>query len=148
LKSTRGGAAYVKELPGVLLDVNPTDAHPLRPLRRVDLQIAVQTEGVIIHGALILGGEVRVEIVLPVEQAVFGDLAVQGQAGEDGPLDGPLVGDGERPGHPGADRADVAVRLRRGAVHHRARAEHLGAGLQLRVDLQADHRLELHRSPP
>ncbi len=79
---------------------------------------------------------VRVEVVLAVKLAGDRGFAAEHEAGEGGEAEGLFVHDGERTGEAEADGADVRIGL--GAVLDRAGAEHLGAGLELNVNLEAD----------
>ena len=91
---------------------------------------------------LVVLGHVRVEVVLAVELALRRDLAVEHQAGEGDEFEGVLVHHGQRARQAEAGRAGVDVRAR--AELHGTAAEHLGAGFELDVDLQADGRQVFH----
>lgn len=144
-----GGGAGVgvgmHELAGVLLHVDPGD--PEGPAASSVLEGEVEAEGAgggdgeVELGDLVALGEVRVEVLLAVELGAEGDGAVEGEGDGEGGADEGGVEGGEGARVPEAHRADGGVR--RGAVGVRARAEGLGAGGQLHVGLDADHRLEL-----
>ena len=91
---------------------------------------------------LVVLGHVRVEVVLAVELALRRDLAVEHQAGEGGQFEGMRVHHRQSARQAEAGRAGVGVGAR--AELDGAPAEHLGAGLELDVDLQADGRQVFH----
>ena len=111
-----------------------------------DGQPARGAEGQVELGYLVPFGQVRVGIVLAIELAKGGDLAIQRHAREDGGLDGRLVDDRQDAGHAQANRAGVRVRWRRRIVR-RAAAEHLGCRDDLGVYFHPDNRLVGHGTP-
>ncbi len=64
-----GELPFVDELPGVLLHVDPRDPDPLRLPVDLDVDVAAQGERQLVLGDLVRLGEVRVEVVLPGEDA-------------------------------------------------------------------------------
>ncbi len=90
-----GGAADVGVLAGVLLHVSALDLHTddLAVLE-LDVDPAVEGDGLVVLGGLEVLRQVRVEVLLPGEAARLGDLAVQRQADADRMLDGSAVDDG------------------------------------------------------
>ena len=115
------GAADVGGLAGVLLDVGPLDADALA---RRQLEPAVDVERLVVLGDLVVLRHVRVEVVLPVEEAGL-DLAVERQADPDGQLHRLPVQHRERAGQAERHGVDVGVGLVAEAVG--AGAEQLGA---------------------
>jgi len=85
--------------------------------------------------------QVWIEIVLPRPDRPLGDPAAESLAGLDGHLHRGAVEAGQRAGQAQADGADLRVGRR--AEARRAAAEDLRARQELRVDLQADDRLEV-----
>ena len=139
----------------ILLQVRPLDADADGPLPAPhdgipgDLQPAVLHHG---HGALgdlVALGQVRIEVLLPVEGAPGLDLAVEPQSQRDGHLHGRVVDRGQGARKAQADRAGPAVGGP--AVAVLAGAEHLGPGEQLDMHLQPDDRFVcplIHLGPP
>ena len=122
-------------LAGVLLDVGPLDADA----RAVgEVEPAVDVDGPVELGDLVVLRHVRVEVVLPGEDRGL-DAAVEGPAEPHGQLDHLVVEHRQRAREAQAHRADVGVGLV--AEHVRATAEELGGGGQLAVDLEAHHDL-------
>jgi hypothetical protein len=80
--------------------------------------------------------QVRIEIVLAVEDASVVDLRLQPEAGAHGLADALLVDDGQHAGHGGIDQRDIGVRL--GAEFGRGAGEQLGIGNHLGMDFHAD----------
>ena len=93
---------------------------------------AAEAEGKIHLGGLVVFRHVRVEIILPVPAGELRRAAAEGEAGEEGFLDGEFVQDRERAGVAEADGAGVRVRVV--AEGGAAGAEHLGVGVDLGVD--------------
>ena len=85
---------------------------------------------------LIALGQVGIEVILAGEDGALAHLAVDGQRGQRGELDGLLIQHRQRAGQSQADRADVGVGRRAEMIG--ATAEGLGRGEQLHVDLEAD----------
>ena len=113
----------------------------------VDLQVAVEGQGKVILGYLVALHQVGVWVVLAVKLGEFGDAAVQGQAGHHGVFHGAAVDDGQRAGQAEADRAGAGVGLGILVVGGTG-AEHLAAGVELDVDLEANDGFVLHRGVP
>ena len=128
-------AGDVLELGHILFQVDALDADACCVAVELDIEVAVEGDGVLVLGDLVALHEVGVGVVLAVEAGGVGDGAVEGQAGGDGVLDGTAVDDGEDAGHAQADGADVGVG-RRALVARAARAEHLALGEELDVDFQ------------
>ena len=108
------------------------------------LEPAVHVDRLVVLADLVVLRHVRVEVVLPVEEAGL-HLAVQGLAEPDGQLDDLLVEHRQAAGQAEAHRADVGVGLVAEAVG--AAAEDLGGRGQLGVDLEAHDDLEPSTSP-
>jgi hypothetical protein len=121
------------------------ELHQVRPslLRRVhvgialDLEVPADADRQVVLADLVVLGHVRIEVVLPVEQRLRSDLAVQGEADAGDVLDRLLVRDREGSGQAQAHRAHA--RVRRGPELVAASAEHLRLGRELDVALQTDH---------
>ena len=86
----------VDQLARVLLHVQLVNAHGAAP----HLHRPVPADGQIELGDLVGLGQIGVEVVFPVEPAVPGDGAAQGQGGPDGVLHHLPVEHGQRPGMP------------------------------------------------
>lgn len=137
-----GGATHVGQLSGVFLHVGALDLHmENRAVFELNVDPAVVADGVFVLGRLEVLGCVRVEVLLPGKGAVLGDLAVQRQADQDRGLHGLLVHDRQHAGQAQAHLIDVGVGLV--AKDVRGRGEHLGLGVQLNMDLEAEHRIVL-----
>ena len=124
--------AGVDQLGRVLLEVHPVDAHLPQP--------AAAGQRNVVLADLVALREVRIEVVLAVEDRALGDPALERHRDHQGVVHGLGVDHRQRARMPQADRAGVGVRLV--AEGQRAAAEHLGARAQLDVDLHPDHRLE------
>src|SRR5689334_4970197 len=105
-------------------------------------QMAPDAERDVVLGDLVALGEVGIEVVLAVEDRARGDLAAQRHPHHDPVGDRLRVGHRERPGEAKADRAGARVGLL--AEAQLAAAEHLRAGLELDVDLEADDGFVVH----
>jgi hypothetical protein len=101
----------VHETPRVLLQVRTSDSHPSAFAADAELEFAVRTDRFVVLRDLEVLRQVGVEVVLPVEGRLFGDVGVDGLPDADGGLDGALVQYRERAGQPQADRAGVGVVL-------------------------------------
>ncbi|GAA3043763.1 hypothetical protein GCM10020000_23980 [Streptomyces olivoverticillatus] len=131
-----GGAAHVRGLAGVLLHVGALDLHAEDlAVLQLDVQVAVEGDGLVVLGGLEVLRHVRIEVVLPGEAAPLGDLAVQRQADLHGRLDGDAVDDREGAGQ--AEAGGAGLRVGFGAQLGRAPTEHLGLGAELDVHLEA-----------
>ena len=135
-----GVPRVVVDLRGVLLEVDVVEADALRgagrDAARVDLHAAAEAERGAALGDLVVLRHVRIAVVLPGELGVARDVAAEHEAGHDDELHGLLVRARQRAGQAEADGADVGVGL--GLRGEQAPAEHLRAGLQLDVGLEAD----------
>src|SRR4051812_39056542 len=129
------GGTDVGGLAGVLLHVGAgdTDAGAVG-----QVEVAADVDRLVVLADLIVLRHVRIEVVLPVEDARL-DGAVQRFADAHGVLDGLTVDHRQRARQPEADRADVGVGL--GPEPVGAAAEQLGGGVQLAVDLEPDDEL-------
>ena len=99
-------------------------------------QGAADAERLVVLGDLVALRVVRIEVVLPREHRLLGDLRAERKAELDRPIDGGAVRDRQRARVRQADRAGVRV-LRRPEARL-APAEHLRARLQMDMDLEAD----------
>src|ERR1019366_1161127 len=130
--------ADVDELRSVLLQVDAMDPHVAEPATAAQRHVVLRD--------LVALRQVRVEVVLAVEQRALGDLAAERQPDHQPVVDRTLVDHRQGPRQAEADRAGVDV----GLISERelATAEHLRARSQLDVDLQPDHRLVCHTAHP
>ena len=133
------GPTDVRGLPGVLLHVRALDLHAEGLPVDLDVHVPVEGDGLVVLAGLEVLRHVRVEVVLPGEAAPLGDVAVQREADADRGLDRLAVDHRHRAGQAQAGRAHVGVGLP--AEGGRAAAEHLGGGVELDVDLQAQRRV-------
>ena len=133
--------AAVRRLAGVLLHVDARDADPPRLAVDVDVQVAADADRQVVLADLEVLRHVGIEVVLPVEQRVRRDRAVERQPDLDDRRDRLGVRHRQRARMPQADRTDVGV----GLVAERvaAAAEHLRARGELDVTLQPDDGLQL-----
>jgi hypothetical protein len=136
------GAALVAEAPGVFLQVGPGDRHGAPVAPGAHVEFASPADRFLVLGDLEVLRQVRVEVVLPVEPGLLGNVGVQRLPHLHGGLDGRLVEHGQRSREAETDRAGVGVGLGVRRVG-RAATEQLGVGLELDVDLQPDDRREL-----
>ena len=151
-------AFRMERFPRVLLEVDPDEADSLLLAAHMDVDRTPLAEGTIVLGDLVALRKVRVEVVLSREDAPRVDRRADRESGHDGEFDGPLVQDREHAREPEANRTDLSIRRR--AEGGGAGAEDLRVRLQLRVNLEPDHRLVLrahrvrghgrlvHRAPP
>ena len=133
----------MQRLPGILLHVDARQADAQRPAAHGDVEAAAERKRPFVLRDLIALRQVGIEVVLPREDGQRLHVATQGNRGLDCVIDGGSIEDRQGARKPEADRAHL--RIRRRAERRAAAAEDLRAGLQLRVNLQADNRLELHR---
>src|SRR5690606_11686265 len=141
------GQPIVQRLARILLEVDATDPHALHgavPL--LDLQPAVRLQRLVELRDLVPLGQVRIEVVLAREAADLVHRAVQAARGARAQLHRSPVHDRQRTGQPEAHRADVRVRRR--TELGRVRAEQLGRGRELDVDLEADDGFPPHGAHP
>ncbi len=129
----------MQRLPRVLLQMDPDEPDGLPPVARPDLERPPYAERPVVLRDLVSLRKVRVEVVLPREDASLGHLRADGEPDHRGEIDGAGVQRREHAREAEAERADLRVRRR--AEAGRAAAEDLGARLELRVDLEPDHRL-------
>lgn len=132
----------VHRLAGILLQMQALDAD----LDVFELPLAVRTDGnddlaladdrVLVLRDLVALRQVRIEIVLPVEDRAIVDLCLQAQAGAHGLLDAFLVDDRKHARHCGIDERNIGIRLR--SELGRRTGEQLRIAQHLRMDLHAD----------
>ena len=109
--------------------------------RRRHLDPAVLGDGLVELRDLVALGQVGIEVVLAGEDGALAHLAVDGQSGQRGELDGLGVEHRQGAGQAQADRADVGVGRRAEVIG--AAAEGLGRGQQLDVNFESDDGLVL-----
>ncbi len=136
----------VDRLAGVLFEVKPLDADGDRiPVGQIDRHCALPDDRLLVLGDLIALRQIRIEVVLPIENASKVDLRLEPQPGAHRLGDALLVDHREHAGHRSVDQADMGVggaaKRRRGA------GKELGSGRDLRVDLHADHDLPVAGCP-
>ena len=122
------GAALVHQLRRVLLHVHAVDAHVA--------EVARGPQRNVVLADLVALRQVRIEVVLAVEDRARRDLAVERHRDHQREVHRLGVRHRQRARMAEADRAGVRVRLV--AEGERAAAEHLGLRPQLDVDLDAD----------
>ena len=128
----------VGQLPGVFFHVCSLDVHaPGTAVIQWHVEVAVDSDRLVVLRNLIVLRLVGVEIVLPGESAPRHDLAVQRQSDPDRRLDRGPVEDRQRARQAQTYRAHLGVGL--GAEDGGAPAEHLGHGGQLYVHLKAQY---------
>ena len=138
-----GAAARVAELTHVFFEVRVVDAdelmlahHIARGARELDFDLPADDDREILLGELIVLRIIRVEIVLTIPGTVLRNRRSDDQSEEDGFLDRLAVHDWQRARETEDDGIDLLVRFLNEAP--RGRREHLGTGVQLDVDLEAD----------
>ena len=127
------------ELAGVLLQMDPVEPDLPRTGGGLDGDAASFTHRQVVLRDLVALGQIRIEVVLAGEHRRAAQLRAHRQTHAQGHLHRIVVQDGQRTGHAQADRTGVLVRRRpegRGTA-----AEDLGAGSQLRMDLEPDDQL-------
>ena len=102
----------------------------------MEWHIAAKAEWQIILADLVVLRHIGIEIIFAIKFADRPDLTAQHEPSERGEFQGFFIHDRQGARHPKTHRAYVGVGLR--AVFDRARAEHLTAGLELNVNLEAD----------
>ena len=141
-------ACHVHQLAGIFLQVSPLDADRLRlPVVPFDLHPAVFRQRKLVLADLITLREVRIHVVLPGEDRILCDLAVQGKAGQNGLFDRFPVDDRQSPRQRHTHRANMGVRLGTEDICI-ARAEHFRFGEQLGMNLHADDCFVFHSNLP
>jgi len=116
--------------------MNLVDPDALLLAVKLEIDVAVAAEGLVKLGDLVVFREVRVEVILAIEDALRIELAVERPGDGVGHLDRLPVERREYPGVAHADGADVGVGLV--AEARAAVAEYLRFRLELNVDLEAD----------
>ncbi len=130
----------VDGLARVLLEVQPLDAHRERgPVEHVDDHLALADDGVFVLRDLVALRQVRVEIILPVEDRAQVDLRLQAQARADGLAHAFDVDHRQHARHRRVDEGDVRVGF--GAELGGGAGEQLRLGRHLGVNLESDHHL-------
>ena len=136
------GQRVVNELAGIFLHVDLLDADVLRAVLGLDANGAVHSHRREPLGGLVRARQVGIVVALLVEGSGAVDVAVQHHASGHAQVNRALVGDGKHAGHTAASRAYVAVLLVTRAI--RARAEDLGIGGQLYMNLEANDGFVTH----
>jgi len=126
----------VKELSGVLLQVNPDETDRPAAVRRVDLDRSPGREGPVVLRDLVTLRQVGVEVVLAREARVAVDLRSDGESEAHRQGDRFAVEDRKGPREPQADRAGRGVGRR--ADFDRTGAEDLRLSQELGMDLETD----------
>ena len=132
----------VHRLAGILLKMQPLDADldvrefalPVRP--DGDDDFAFADDRLLELRYLIALRQVRIEVVLPVEDRLVVDRGLQAQPGADRLLDALLVDHRQHAGHRRVDQADIGVW--RGAERGRSAGEELCLGRHLRMHFEPD----------
>ena len=145
-----GAAARVAEFSHVFFEVGVVDTdelmlahHIARGSRELDLDLAADDDREILLSELIVLRVIRVEIVLTVPGAVLRNRGSDNQAEENRFLDRLAVHHRQRTRETEDDGIDLLVGFLTEAP--RGRREHLGTGVQLDVDLEADDDFPIRR---
>ena len=143
----QGRMLVVQALAGVLLEMQPGDADLAhRPVGHVQTDPAVADDRLLVLRDLIAGGQVGIEVVLALEDAVQIDLGGEAKPGLDRLLDAMAVDDRQHPRKRGVDRRNLGIGL--GAEIGRRPGKQLGLRDHLGMDLEPDHRLPLPGATP
>ena len=130
------------ELAGIFFHMGACDAQTLHFAVDFDIEVAVFTDRQVKLRGLEVLREVRVVIVLAVEFAEAGDLAVQCETGADSVFEDFLIQDWQHARQAEADRAYIGIRIcAEGCL---AAAEYFGGGLKLGMDFEADDYFIFH----
>src|SRR5690625_2227115 len=105
-----------------------------------DVQPSVEGNRLVVLGNLEVLRHVRIEVILPGEPAVLGDLAVQSQPDPDRRLHGVAVDHRYRPGQSQRHRIYLSIRL--GTELGSGPAEHLRPSAKFDVYLETEHWIE------
>ena len=139
----------MRQLAGVLLEVDPGQAAPAAPAAvfpHRDLQMPALRERQVILADLIVLGQVGIIVVLPVPLGERRDLGMQRHGRLQRQVERLAVHHRQRAGQ--AERDRVGLRVRRQAEVGPAPGEHLALGLELHVDFQADDDFVVHEAIP
>ncbi len=129
-------------LTGILLEMQPFDADPDLLLGRdVDQHLALADDRKLELRDLIALRQVRIEIVLTVEDRASVDLGLEAEPRSDRLGDADVIDHRKHARHRGIDEGHLAVRL--GAECGRGPGEQLRARRHLGVDLHADDDLPI-----
>jgi hypothetical protein len=131
----------------IFFQVNPHQTHPLVWVPDIPLSIlrvsqigerhfAIEAERSVVLRDLVVLRHVRIKIILAIEFADRGYLALQDQAGERGELQGLQIHRRQGAGQSQADRTDMDIWLR--TVLNGTTTKHLTSGLQLDMYFQPD----------
>ena len=127
----------VDRLAGILLQMQPLDADGFRSAVHVDLDLAFADDRILELADLIALRQIRIEVVLAVEDAAIVDLRLEAQPGAYRLRNALLVDDRQHARHGRIDETDVAVRFR--AEGGRRSRKQLGLRRHLRMHFQPDH---------
>ncbi len=106
---------FMQRLAGIFLEVGMVDADRLaRAIFQKDLEHARTDDGLIHLAGLVALGQIRVEVVFPLEHGAALNLRIHCQAKHDRIAESLLVGDRQRAGHGQVN--GVGLRVRLGAV--------------------------------
>jgi hypothetical protein len=120
-------------LPGIFLEVNVIDTHPLRSLFQGNVQVTIAGKGKIVLGYLIVFGKVRVIIILPVKLVMQSNTTIQSQSNFYSILNHLLIQDGKHARESQADRAGLGIGP--GAEPGAAATENFRVGGKFGMDL-------------
>jgi hypothetical protein len=137
----------VQGLARVLLKVRARDADvPRRAVGQAEMKAPAADDGLGELADLVALGQVRVEVVLAIEDRAAPDVRIDGQAEQHRVLDGGAVQYRQHARHRQVDGA--GLRVRRRAEGGGTAGEDLRARGQLQVHLEADHHLPGHAAFP
>ncbi len=134
----------VDRLAGVLLEMQPLDADgDLLRRREIDDDLPLPDDRALVLADLVALRQIRIEVVLAVEDRAVVDLRVEAEPGAHRLADAFGVDHRQHARHGGVDEADMGVRL--GAEGGRGAGKQLGVGGDLCMNLHADHDLPVSR---
>jgi len=130
----------VQRLACILLQMQPLDADAHRiAVGQRDLNLTLAHDRRFVLADLIALRQVRIEIILAIENRLAVDPGLEAKSRADGLADAFLVDDRQHAGHGGIDERNMAVRC--AAKFGRSAGEQFGLGADLGVHLHADDHL-------
>ena len=137
----------VQGLAGIFFKVSVMNAHSLGlAVLQINVDIARADNRAFQLGGLVALGQIRVEVVLPLEYRTTLDLGVHCQTKHHRIAESLLVGHRQRAGHGQVNGIGLSVGL--GAVSGAGAGKNLGLGGELNVNFQPDHNIPLHTRSP
>ena len=130
----------VLELGGIFFEVNTSQVNATK----TSIEVATDTERLIILGDLVSLGEIWVEVVLTVKLADLSNRTMESKSEQNGVFNRFLVGDWECSWQTQTHRTRVKIGFRRVKRIVFTPTEHFTLGLELDVDLGATDELVGH----